>query len=259
MIYTLSIDLHHYHEWGLNQREAFVFCFLFRAPTWAEAIDVGGRIMYWVNREECCRQLSPPGATEEKDDGHPDYLYQPDSVYRTYKSLDEKAVIVYLRFGNKDLFCLTAKGKKWNSLQVKPNSDKRPTSGQTSEKARTNVRVNSDKCPTNNNSIDNSTKTPLSKERGFEIAYNEVISHFKAFPYTPKKIREEAKVQIGRTDFYEELQNWLRFNANKQSFMMDPVGHLSYGPGSFHNWISNPKKGYKITLDNSGQVYDGRA
>jgi hypothetical protein len=259
MIYTISIDLTSYHQWSLTDREAFIFCFLFRAPTWAETVDLSGRTMYWVNRHECCRQLSAPGATEDPNDGNPDFIYKPDTVYRTYKSLDEKGIIVYHKFGNKDLFCLTEKGKQWNQRRPLPQVGQKSESGQKSEQTRINVRNNSDKNPTDNSINNNSTNTHIAREEKLKLAFKLITDHFRAFPVMPKKIQEDARVQIAKKEFYKELREWLRYNAQEDAFLNNPVSRLQFGRGSFHNWIRNPRKGYSIDSQTAGQVYDGRA
>jgi DNA-binding PadR family transcriptional regulator len=257
MIYTLSVDVQALHEWNLTPLESFVFCWLFRAPTWATPVDMAGRTMYHVSRNECCRQLSMPGTPEDE------YYCKPDTVYRIYKSLEQKGVIVYHKFGKQDLFCLTERGKQWNTRRAPKNSDENPNPdknpselGSPSEKGG----KNSDENPTNNsisnNSIIDTPPPPTEEEEKIQEAINKLTRYFKFYPTFPKTLLEEAGVKATKEMFYSELVEWMWRNSDKADFVINPISHIRKGPSNFKSWLKGSHSLKAYTEQNAGKVYD---
>lgn len=141
MKYSINIDQINSIEWGFNLSEAAVFAYLFNVPTWADPVLIDGKTFYFAARQKTCQDV-------------PLISDKPDTIYRIYKSLHEKGVIDYLKWMSKDCMRITEKGKGWNS-------EKNPSStvelGKKSDETRKIFRINSEKNPTYNNTIYNST------------------------------------------------------------------------------------------------------
>lgn len=124
-------------EWGLNLQQGALFDLLNQLSGWAEPIYIDGAVYYWVAKSKICEEL-------------PVAYSKPDTAYRALKVLEEKGLIIYIKFGSKDCVSLTEKGKEWNS-EINPNL------GNKSEQTRKNIREISEKNPTYKTTKDNST------------------------------------------------------------------------------------------------------
>ncbi len=114
MKYTIIIDQLSAMEWGLNLTEAAVFDFLYSIPSWGTAKQIDGHIYYLASRNKAIAEI-------------PVVSDKPDTLYRIYRAIEEKELIVFLKDGRNDMIRLTDKGKTWNS-------EKNPNSGDNSEK-----------------------------------------------------------------------------------------------------------------------------
>jgi hypothetical protein len=156
MKYSINIDQINSIEWGFNLSEAAVFAYLFNVPTWADPVLIGGKTFYFAARQKTCQDV-------------PLISDKPDTIYRIYKSLHEKGVIDYLKWTGKDCMRITEKGKGWNS-------EKNPSStielGKKSGETRKIFRINSEKNPTYNNTIYNSTND---KDKELVESYNSTV------------------------------------------------------------------------------------
>ncbi|MDY0482369.1 winged helix-turn-helix domain-containing protein [Pasteurella multocida] len=117
-------------EWGINQTQGALFDLLNQASSWAEPISINSEIYYWVSREKIMQEL-------------PLQFRKDDTVYKNLKALEEKGLIKREKFGNKDLFMLTEKGKTWNEYTDNPpirQSEKNPSDRFNSEKTRKKIR-----------------------------------------------------------------------------------------------------------------------
>lgn len=117
MRYSLLIQQPKAIEWKLSPSEGYLFAFLFEVPTWAEAEKIDGKTFYYCSRFKVIEEV--PFLTEK-----------PDTVYKMFRSLDEKGVIKYRKKGDKDFLHITPKGATWN----KATSEKNPSSEGDSEK-----------------------------------------------------------------------------------------------------------------------------
>ena len=105
MRYTISIDQTHSIEWGLSLSEAALFSFIYSLPAWAEQIHVNGQTWFFASRNKAIDEM--PIITDKGD-----------TIYRLYKSLQQKNIIDWQKFGEKDCIRITEKGKQWNSLNT---------------------------------------------------------------------------------------------------------------------------------------------
>lgn len=132
MKFTSQINNVAAYKWGLNLQEAVLFDWLSVLPTWAEKYQ-DNENLFFASRNEACREL-------------PLLTTKPDTIYRYYKSLDHKGIIKYQKIGGRDYIEFTEKTKDWFKL------------GEISEQTRKKIRTNSEKFPTNKNTINNNTK-----------------------------------------------------------------------------------------------------
>ena len=105
MRYTISIDQTHSIEWGLSLSEAALFSFIYSLPAWAEQIHTKGETWFFASRNKAIDEM--PIITDKGD-----------TIYRLYKSLQQKNIIEWQKFGEKDCIRITEKGKQWNSLNT---------------------------------------------------------------------------------------------------------------------------------------------
>ena len=165
MRYTILINAVKCQEWDLTLSQGALFDLLNQAHTWAKHIDVNGELFFWVSRNMIINEI-------------PLAYSKPDTVYRAFKTLSDKGLIVHAKRGQKDLVRLTEKGKEWNAknsginpnvgnkseIPPKPkqkNSEANPTFeeklGNKSEKIAKNSEIN----PTNKLTINPLTINPI--------------------------------------------------------------------------------------------------
>lgn len=101
MKYNLYVHQVKAIELGIkNINQALIFDLLTSASTWAETEIVNNEVYYWVARQKICNELSILDM-------------KPDTVYRHLKTLNELAVIDYIKVGKKDCIRVTRKGKQY--------------------------------------------------------------------------------------------------------------------------------------------------
>ena len=116
MRYTILINAVKCQEWDLTLSQGALFDLLNQAHAWAKHIDVNGELFFWVSRNMIINEI-------------PLAYSKPDTVYRAFKTLSDKGLIVHAKRGQKDLVRLTEKGKEWNAK----NSEINPNVGNKSE------------------------------------------------------------------------------------------------------------------------------
>lgn len=136
MKYNILINQAKALEWELNLSEAAVFAFVYELPSWAESMHIDGQPWYFASRNKAIEEV-------------PIITSKPDTMYRLYKSLQEKGLIKWQKVGEREYIQVTDKGKTWNKVN--------PSLGKKSEQARKIIRDTSGKNPTYNTIIDNNT------------------------------------------------------------------------------------------------------
>ena len=122
-------------EWDLTIQQAYLFSWFYELPSWANKVMIENEIFYFASKNKAVDEL--PILTDKLD-----------TMYRYYKQLEEKELIVIKKIDNKDYISLTSKGKEWN-LYKSDYSENNPTLlGNLSE-------YNSENNPTYNNTIYN--------------------------------------------------------------------------------------------------------
>ena len=82
MRYTSSIDNVFSKKHSLTLQEAYVFSFLYTLPSWADKIIIGSDVYYFAARQKACEEI--PLVTDK-----------PDTMYRYYKALAKKGLVVF--------------------------------------------------------------------------------------------------------------------------------------------------------------------
>lgn len=101
MKYSTVIDNIKAIEWGLNIQEAYLFAWIYTVPSWAGRVTIEDLDFYFASKTKAIEDL--PLLTDKID-----------TVYRYYKSLQEKGLILIMKVDNKDCISLTDKAKTWN-------------------------------------------------------------------------------------------------------------------------------------------------
>lgn len=128
MRYSIVLHTEKMKEWGLNLTEATIFSFCYELPSWADSIIIDGVTMFRGNRRKASEEMGLDLA--------------PDTIYRAYKKLHDKGLIVYAKNGSDDLIALSEIGKTWGVLGKKSeHSEKNPSKlGKISERTRIIIR-----------------------------------------------------------------------------------------------------------------------
>ena len=139
-------------EWKLNATQGILVSLLYEANAWAKEVIIEDEVYYFVSRNLVINEL-------------PMFFDKPDTVYREFKKLSEKGIIKYKKHGKMDLVRLTEKGKEWNFLKSKNNSEKNPSFEENSEKNPSKFGKKSE---------NNSEKNPTNKDNNI---YSAVINY----------------------------------------------------------------------------------
>jgi hypothetical protein len=154
MRYSSLIDNKTSKEWGLTLQEAYLFEWMYSLPSWANRVIIENDVFYFASKGKAVDEL--PLLTDKVD-----------TMYRYYKNLESKGLILITKIKGKDYISITEKAKSWNGN--KPfNSDLNPTLGNKSEHSENNPsklgfksECNSEINPTynniSNNNINNNT------------------------------------------------------------------------------------------------------
>lgn len=161
-------------EWELNATQGILFSLLYEAGSWAKEEIIDNKIYYFVSRNVVLKEL-------------PMFFEKADTVYRVLKVLHEKGIIEYLKKGKKDLIRLTEKGKEWNEIHLKENSEKNPYDNQNSEKNPSNSEKNpnnfgkkSEKEPKNSENFPTNNNTNIYNNTNNNITnYNSVYTNIQ--------------------------------------------------------------------------------
>jgi len=101
MKYSTTIDNIHSIEWNLSIQEAYLFAWFFSVPSWASCVKIDGKDFYFASRSKAISDN--PMLTEK-----------PDTMYRYYKSLEDKGIIITKKIDGQDYISITEKGQLWN-------------------------------------------------------------------------------------------------------------------------------------------------
>ena len=129
MKYNININQRKSVEWGLTSSEAIVFSWIYELASWADKIEYKNKTYYYGSKNKACEEL-------------PIISNKRDTMYRLFKSLQEKGLVELITLDKSDYLALTNKGKEWHDNNY---SEKNPSFGNKSKETECN--------PTNNKTI----------------------------------------------------------------------------------------------------------
>jgi hypothetical protein len=132
MQYNSYIDNSFCLKHQLTIAQGALFDLFTRLHSWSEEVVIDGNVYWFISRTKVLDEL-------------PLVYTKTDTVYRHFKSFDEKGLIEYVKHQGKDCVRLTSEGKLWNRF------------GNESEQTRNEIRTNSEMNPTYNTTIYNTT------------------------------------------------------------------------------------------------------
>ena len=211
MRYTIHINAVKCQEWGLNLNQGALFDLLNQASSWAKSVVIDGEVCFWISRNMIIDEI-------------PLAYSKPDTVYRAFKDLSEKGLIVHVKQGQKDLIRLTEKGKEWNAKnsEINPNvgnksdilpktdqknSEINPTFSQKLGNKSEKTAKNSDLNPTDHNTNYHNTNNQCTKEKTTPKKQNFVkptLEEVKNYYLEKKQVNAEQKAQRF-VDYYESV------------------------------------------------------
>lgn len=211
MRYTIHINAVKCQEWGLNLNQGALFDLLNQASSWAKTVVIDNEVYYWISRNMIIDEI-------------PLAYSKPDTVYRAFKDLSEKGLIVHVKQGQKDLIRLTEKGKEWNAKnsEINPNvgnksdilpktdqknSEINPTFSQKLGNKSEKTAKNSDLNPTDKNTNYPNTNNQCTKEKTTPKKQNFVkptLEEVKNYYLEKKQVNAEQKAQRF-VDYYESV------------------------------------------------------
>jgi hypothetical protein len=205
MRYSSQIDNVKSLEWGLNLQEAYVFSFLYSAPSWASEVILKGNVYYFVSRNLACKEIAL-------------YTDKPDTMYRCYKALESKGVVKFIKIEGKDCVMITKKGKVWNT-KIESESD---YSENYPNKLGKLSETDSENNPTYKSTISNKSKREEEKENppSFVLANREKVK-------ATKKAYEERVSFKSETLSIEDIQKNMRKFLEERNF---PEKMKAYSP-----------------------------
>lgn len=185
-------------DWGLNVSEALVFDYLYELPSWANSIVLYGNMYYFAAREKVCEEL-------------PIVTQKPDTMYRIFKSLQDKGLIEIYKLNKVDFVRLLEPAKRWREHgKFSDNSEKNPSKlGKFSDD-------NSENFPTYNNSTNDNQYTNYhnnieNEKLNFQSDFSSNGQKQKKAPQTGGRRAKKEKIEAPEILFSES--NIFEFEA----------------------------------------------
>lgn len=208
MNYSTYIDNVKMIEWKLSYQEAALVDWFQRLHVWADTIVFNGINYYFASRNK---------AVED----NPVITEKPDTMYRYYKSLAQKGIILYLKADGKDYIAFTQKGKTWGIIRTSDsnpnelgqasenNSDSNPTYKNTNTNKNTNnkkgkaQKISPTQSPPDDEDLFGKIQkeSPLRKSLFLNSAYFE-MSIFKS------KLKELNGLGVDLEYYHRQIDNW---------------------------------------------------
>lgn len=96
-------------EFGITVSEGAMMDLLGQLPSWATEQVISNKVYYFLSRNKVIAEI-------------PFFYKKADTVYRSFRALETKKLIEYLKVKNRDYIRLTALGKTWNKSVKKLGS-----------------------------------------------------------------------------------------------------------------------------------------
>ena len=192
-------------EWGLNPSQGALFDLLNQLSSWASTIIIEDEIYYHISRNKILEEL-------------PVYYKRTDTIYRHFKDLHKKGLIVYNKYNKKDIVYLTKKGKTWNEFRSSDSFPNKSTK-------------NSDSFPTYNKTINHNNTKEIYKEKYCELYFDEF---YKMYPIKKGKAKgkktflslfKKLSPKDSKTLFdkmikgLEDYCSWINTNISEQKYI----------------------------------------
>lgn len=113
MKYWTNIDNKRAIEWKLSLQEAYLFDWMYSLQSGADKITINGVDYFFASKSEAIKEM-------------PILTNKVDTMYRYYKGLETKDLIIIKKVGGKDYISLTDKAKIWGR-KSEYNSENNPT------------------------------------------------------------------------------------------------------------------------------------
>lgn len=248
MKYTSLIDNVKSLEWGLSIQEAYLFSWVYSLPSWADKVIIGTDVFYF-------------GSKTKAIEDYPLLTDKPDTVYRYYKSLEQKGLILIKKIDGKDYLALTEKSKTWGSKSEQSENNPRLL-GKKSE-------FNSEKNPTYtiNSFISKLDDTEEEKENPTSAVDTPDFVKANRESIKPKKeiTKEELKADLLENEYCRRSANQNGIKANYELFVNDFIFEkfglgentkwkdLSDARSHFSRWVPYHKTSNTVTTSNNGR------
>ena len=176
-------------EWDLTIQQAYLFSWFYELPSWANKVMIENEIFYFASKTKAVEEL--PILTDKTD-----------TMYRYYKQLEEKKLVVIKKIDNKDYISLTEKGKEWNFCKSDYSENNPTLLGNLSEN-------NSDLNPTYNiHNTNNNTNNKIDFEKLIKYYNNVLKKSCRVFPNRAKKqFNERLKEGYTKEDIQKVIDN----------------------------------------------------
>ncbi|MEM9685352.1 MAG: hypothetical protein AAF934_00335 [Bacteroidota bacterium] len=120
MRYNINLNQPRCMEHNLDISEAAMMDLLNQLSSWADQVIIGGKQYYHISRHKVIEEL-------------PFFFKQPDTVYRVFRRLQQKKLIVYKKRDGKDYIRLSRTGQRWNKHTDENQLGSRSESGGNSD------------------------------------------------------------------------------------------------------------------------------
>lgn len=210
-------------EWELTINEAYLFAWFYELPAWADKVVIEGKDYYFASRYKAIEEL--PLLTDK-----------PDTMYRYYKALEDKGLVVFKKVDGKDYLQLTETAKKWNESEGSENFPKKlgKKSGKQPEKNPTYKSISKDKITSDTIPAEPVADKPMTLYQKFIDVYWEWGKRYAGVPpkvdgvagkaakaiinYLRTIVKDKAKTEghIEEETWYDEkvIESWKMILAN---------------------------------------------
>lgn len=74
------------------------------------------------------------------------------------------------------------------------------------------------------------------------VAISQLAEYFQANPNRWQELANEARVEIGKVDFWDNVKAWIRWNADNWPVIQHPVKALTSGRSNFLGWLRGERR-----------------
>jgi uncharacterized phage protein (TIGR02220 family) len=205
-------------EWELNLAQAYLFSWIYELASWADKVIIENEVYYFASKNKACEEL--PILTDKTD-----------TMYRYYKQLEEKKLILIKKIDGKDYVSLTLKAKQWNLSIQSDRSERNPSGYGNESESKTDLN------PTYNNTNSNNEITNKNHDVKSDLFSNSDIS---VIPISVDILKYLNKIKPSKIPFEFNKVNLSFIEARiKEKFKEDDFKKVIDHKVS--EWKDNPK------------------